>query len=116
MVLRLKPRESRSPPGLRRTDFEPRQHIESESPRASSTGAFCRLNGYSRAAPIAIGFLYPDARFGREHEAENDMANREQRKNKEKKKPKKDKDKPKSGNPNTPFSSGSGQDGQKNKK
>ena len=31
-------------------------------------------------------------------------------------KSKKDKDKPKSGNPNTPFSSGSGQDGQKNKK
>jgi hypothetical protein len=50
----------------------------------------------------------------RRHEAENDMANREQRKNKEKKKPKKDKDKPKSGNPNTPFSSG--QDAQKGKK
>jgi hypothetical protein len=51
---------------------------------------------------------------GAKHEAENDMANREQRKNREKKKPKKDKDKPKSGNPNTPFSSG--QDAQKNKK
>ena len=51
---------------------------------------------------------------GARHEAENDMANREQRKNKEKKKPKKDKDKAKSGNPNTPFSSG--QDAQKNKK
>ena len=69
---------------------------------------FARLRDRDRISPSRRPIR------ARRHEAENDMANREQRKNKEKKKPKKDKDKPKSGNPNTPFSSG--QDGQKNKK
>jgi hypothetical protein len=71
---------------------------------------------YGRAIQAPDSGAAPDP--GAKHNAEDDMAKGQQRSNREKKKPKQDKnkDKPKSGNPNTPFSSGSNQDGQKGKK
>ena len=56
------------------------------------------------------------ARFGRSPQAEDDMANREQRSNREKKKPKKDKDNKKPAASNTPFANTNNQAGQTGKK